>query len=125
MLSNKFILIENLCQNSFSPEFGSQMNRNSFNIKQENECNERQTNVSHELSQMDVINGRDVIAIDGTKLRSVQELPPKYQSVFDYFPHFNVVQSKVFDDVLNTDKSIGKSFRIRFILKFMIIFIEI
>ncbi len=97
-----------MCQNSFSSEFGSQTNRNSFNIKQENECNERQTNVSHELSQMDVTNGRDVIAIDGTKLRSVQELPSKYQSVFDYFPHFNVVQSKVFDDVLNTDKSIGK-----------------
>ncbi len=114
-----------MSQNSFSPEFCPQMNRNSFNIKQENECNERQTNVIHELSQTNVINGRDVIAIDGTKLRSVQELPPKYHSIFDYFPHFNVVQSKVFDDVLNTDKSIGKSFRIRFILKFMIIFTEI
>ncbi|XP_071790611.1 uncharacterized protein [Asterias amurensis] len=39
----------------------------------------------------------------GTKLRSVNEIPTQYRCVFP-FPYFNIVQSKVLDDVLHTDK---------------------
>ncbi|XP_038054687.1 probable ATP-dependent DNA helicase HFM1 [Patiria miniata] len=39
----------------------------------------------------------------GNKLRSVTEIPKQYRSVFP-FPYFNIVQSKVLDDVLYTDK---------------------
>ncbi|XP_022085821.1 probable ATP-dependent DNA helicase HFM1 [Acanthaster planci] len=39
----------------------------------------------------------------GSTLRPVNEIPKKYRSVFP-FPYFNIVQSKVLDDVLYTDK---------------------
>ncbi|KAK3603692.1 hypothetical protein CHS0354_023298 [Potamilus streckersoni] len=39
------------------------------------------------------------------KLRSVKEIPEKCRSVFN-FPYFNCVQTKVFDDVLFSDKSV-------------------
>ncbi|XP_019646641.1 PREDICTED: LOW QUALITY PROTEIN: probable ATP-dependent DNA helicase HFM1 [Branchiostoma belcheri] len=38
------------------------------------------------------------------QLRSVQEIPEQFRSVFKEFPYFNIVQSKVLDDVLYTDK---------------------
>ncbi|XP_033759553.1 probable ATP-dependent DNA helicase HFM1 [Pecten maximus] len=41
---------------------------------------------------------------NGIKLRPVEELPMKYRSIFKAFPYFNIVQSKVFDDVFYTDK---------------------
>nr|XP_006818661.1 PREDICTED: probable ATP-dependent DNA helicase HFM1-like [Saccoglossus kowalevskii] len=39
-----------------------------------------------------------------TKLRPVTEIPEKYRSVFSEYPYFNIVQSKVMDDVLYSDK---------------------
>ncbi|XP_069103658.1 probable ATP-dependent DNA helicase HFM1 [Argopecten irradians] len=41
---------------------------------------------------------------NGIKLRPVEELPVKYRTIFKAFPYFNIVQSKVFDDVFYTDK---------------------
>ncbi|CAH1232813.1 SNRNP200 [Branchiostoma lanceolatum] len=38
------------------------------------------------------------------QLRSVHEIPDQFRSVFKEFPYFNIVQSKVLDDVLYTDK---------------------
>ncbi|XP_054169129.1 probable ATP-dependent DNA helicase HFM1 [Oppia nitens] len=50
----------------------------------------------------------DQYSTDGTLLRRVSELPPKYRPIFDQrFPVFNVIQSKVFDDILFTNKSIA------------------
>ncbi|XP_022248602.1 probable ATP-dependent DNA helicase HFM1 isoform X4 [Limulus polyphemus] len=37
-------------------------------------------------------------------LRSVSEIPEKYRHVFSNFPFFNIVQSRVFEDVLYTDQ---------------------
>ena len=51
---------------------------------------------------------RDVFALDGTRLIPVWALPPKYRPVFSKrFPTFNCVQSKVFEDVFHSNKSIG------------------
>ncbi|XP_021346734.1 probable ATP-dependent DNA helicase HFM1 isoform X2 [Mizuhopecten yessoensis] len=41
---------------------------------------------------------------DGFALKPVEELPVKYRTIFKAFPYFNIVQSKVFDDVFYTDK---------------------
>ncbi|XP_078484330.1 putative ATP-dependent DNA helicase HFM1 [Ciona intestinalis] len=41
---------------------------------------------------------------DGVKLRPIEEIPDKYRSVFNGIPCFNVVQSKVFEDALYTNK---------------------
>ena len=61
-----------------------------------------------EMEEPDEGKGREVTALDGTRLISVLELPSRYQKVFvDRFPHFNCVQSLVFNDVFKTDKSIG------------------
>ncbi|XP_035691410.1 LOW QUALITY PROTEIN: probable ATP-dependent DNA helicase HFM1 [Branchiostoma floridae] len=38
------------------------------------------------------------------QLRSVHEIPEQFRPVFKEFPYFNIVQSKVLDDVLYTDK---------------------
>ncbi|XP_064621106.1 probable ATP-dependent DNA helicase HFM1 [Lineus longissimus] len=38
-------------------------------------------------------------------LRSVDEIPSAFRSIF-FFPYFNIVQSKVFDDVFYRDKSL-------------------
>ncbi|XP_078343088.1 putative ATP-dependent DNA helicase HFM1 [Oculina patagonica] len=37
-------------------------------------------------------------------LRSVNEIPNPFRSVFNKFPYFNIVQSKVFDEVMYTDR---------------------
>ncbi|CAL4081527.1 unnamed protein product, partial [Meganyctiphanes norvegica] len=39
-------------------------------------------------------------------LRPVTEIPDRYQSIFGYFPFFNVVQSTVFDDVFYSEGSV-------------------
>lgn len=39
-------------------------------------------------------------------LRSVQEISPKYRSIFKSFPYFNVVQSRVFNDATQSDRSL-------------------
>ena len=39
-------------------------------------------------------------------LRSVNEIVPRFRSVFRSFPYFNVVQSQVFDDALHSDRSL-------------------
>ncbi|CAK8676681.1 unnamed protein product [Clavelina lepadiformis] len=41
---------------------------------------------------------------DGIQLRSVDEIPEAYRAIFSEIQYFNIVQSKVFDDVLYTDK---------------------
>lgn len=38
--------------------------------------------------------------------KSITEVPEQYRSIFSHFPHFNKVQSKVFDDVLYSDNPI-------------------
>ncbi|KAK3739517.1 hypothetical protein QZH41_016197 [Actinostola sp. cb2023] len=38
------------------------------------------------------------------KLRPTSEIPEQYRSVFSQFPYFNIVQSRVFDEVFYTDK---------------------
>ncbi|XP_055863197.1 probable ATP-dependent DNA helicase HFM1 [Biomphalaria glabrata] len=43
--------------------------------------------------------------VGGIKLRSVEEIPRKFQQIFT-FPYFNLLQSKVYDEVLYTDNSI-------------------
>lgn len=40
------------------------------------------------------------------KLRSTQEIPAKYRSIFRDTPYFNILQSNVLDDVLYSDNSI-------------------
>ncbi|RMX38482.1 hypothetical protein pdam_00016775, partial [Pocillopora damicornis] len=40
----------------------------------------------------------------GIGLRSVNEIPNPFRSVFSKFPYFNIVQSKVFDEVMYTDR---------------------
>jgi len=37
-------------------------------------------------------------------LRSINEIPNPFRSVFSNFPYFNIVQSKVFDEVMYTDR---------------------
>ncbi|XP_049780691.1 probable ATP-dependent DNA helicase HFM1 [Schistocerca cancellata] len=39
-------------------------------------------------------------------LRTVQEIPEQYQQIFSSYPSFNVMQSKLLEDVLYTDRSI-------------------
>uniref|UniRef100_T1IQ78 DNA 3'-5' helicase n=1 Tax=Strigamia maritima TaxID=126957 RepID=T1IQ78_STRMM len=39
-------------------------------------------------------------------LKPVSAIPEKFRCIFSQFPFFNLIQSKVFDDVLFTDKSI-------------------
>ncbi|XP_070567213.1 probable ATP-dependent DNA helicase HFM1 [Ptychodera flava] len=41
---------------------------------------------------------------DVTKLRPITEVPEKYRSIFSAYPYFNIVQSKVMDDVLYSDR---------------------
>lgn len=38
------------------------------------------------------------------KLRHIEELPEQYRVIFAGYPYFNVVQSEVFDHILNTGK---------------------
>ncbi|KAL1512518.1 hypothetical protein ABEB36_002100 [Hypothenemus hampei] len=40
------------------------------------------------------------------KLRSIDEIPSKYRSIFSKYPCFNVMQSAILDDSLWTDKSL-------------------
>ncbi|CAG9766223.1 unnamed protein product [Ceutorhynchus assimilis] len=40
------------------------------------------------------------------EFRSIEEIPAKYRSVFQEYPCFNVVQSEVLNDALNTDNSL-------------------
>ncbi|CAG2100960.1 unnamed protein product [Medioppia subpectinata] len=70
------------------------------------------SNVSQRQSDEEVMDSRggEQYSTDGTLLRSVSQLPAKYRQVFaDRFPVFNVIQSKVFDDVMKTNKSIAIS----------------
>lgn len=82
-------------QNTNFSQMSSQMNsetNQSFNINETNDRNE-------------------FFGLDGTRLIPVSQLPVKYRSVFiNRFPHFNCVQSKVFEDILYSDKSIGYLF---------------
>ncbi|XP_049816941.1 probable ATP-dependent DNA helicase HFM1 [Aethina tumida] len=40
------------------------------------------------------------------RLRHIEEVPEQYRVIFAGYPYFNVVQSEVFDHILNTDKSV-------------------
>ena len=42
-------------------------------------------------------------SIHGTMLRSITELPEKYRKIFP-FPYFNIVQSSIYNELLNSDK---------------------
>ncbi|KAJ8927311.1 hypothetical protein NQ314_020225, partial [Rhamnusium bicolor] len=47
-----------------------------------------------------------IIKMCNSDIRNVEEIPPPYRNIFNEYPCFNAVQSRVLDDILYTDDSV-------------------